>query len=311
MARQMTTTEEIKNRLDIVEVIQGYVRLQKAGANFKACCPFHNEKTPSFIVAPERQMWYCFGCGEGGDLFTFIEKIESVKFSDALRLLADKAGVELKADDKKIVSKKKRLFEILELATRFYETQLAESTMGARAKEYLKGRGLTDESIESWRLGWAPDHWSGLYEFLQKKGYSEKDIEEAGIGVRSEKPRGRTRTMHDRFRHRIMFPVANIQGQVIGFSGRLLDTVPARTVPKDQGKYVNTPSTPLYDKSHALYGLDKARGAIKERDLALLVQGNLDVILAHQSGTTNAVASCGTALGGEHLSILKRFAPAV
>lgn len=303
----MTPTDEIKDRLDLVETVQGYVRLQKAGKNWKGLCPFHNEKTASFFVSPEKEMWYCFGCGEGGDLFTFIEKIEGVEFSDALRMLADKAGIELKREDPKIRSQRQEVYEIVELAAKFYEKQLHESAIGKKSVEYLKKRGLKDATISEWRLGYAPDTWRALHEFLSGKGYSDKTIELAGLSVESASSPRKSVSWHDRFRHRIMFPIFDIQGNPVGFAGRVFDEIPGKTVGEEAGKYINTPNTVIYDKSGILYGLDRAKMAIKKEERAVLVEGNLDVIMTHQAGTQNVVASSGTALTSRHLRLIKRY----
>lgn len=295
--------DEIKDRLDIVDVIQSYVRLKKAGASHKALCPFHTEKTPSFSVSQEKQMWYCFGCGEGGDIFTFVEKIENVEFADALRIMADRAGVQFKKEDPRLRSERKGLYEVLELATNFFEKQL-ESKRGQMVVSYLKKRGLKPKTIKDWRLGYAPDKWQGLYDFLVSKGYSDKTIEASGLALKSEKGPQR---YHDRFRHRIMFPVLDVQGQVVGFSARVFDKVEGKTVGEGAGKYINTPSTLIYDKSRALYGLDKAKNAIREKDQFILLEGNLDVMLSHQAGNQNAVAVSGTAFNDTHLRMIKRY----
>ena len=322
----VSPVEEIKSRLDVLEVIQGYLKLQKAGSNWKGLCPFHSEKTPSFTVSPSRQMWHCFGCAQGGDIFTFVSKIEGVEFADALRLLADKAGVKLSRQDPQIQSRRKRLYEVCELAARFFERQLVSSA-GQAASKYLQERGVSPESIGHFRIGWAPDNWQSLRNFLAGEGYSDQETEAAGLMIKSETddirvsqrldprlPRvasaewGQSASSyHDRFRHRIIFPVCDSQGQVIGFSGRLFDKIQARTVHADAGKYINTPNTALYDKSRALYGLEKAKSAIREKGSCVLVEGNLDVVLSHQAGVENAVAPCGTAFSLDHFRIIKRY----
>ena len=310
----VSQTEDIKNRLDIAEVVQGYVKLQKAGSVWKGLCPFHNEKTPSFVVTPARQIWHCFGCGEGGDIFSFVQKMDGLEFYDALKILADKAGVKLAKQDIQLSSQRKKVYEICELATKFFERQLL-SKPGQLAVSYLKERGVKSESLTSFRIGWAPDTWQSLRNFLNSEGYEDKEIESAGLIVKSENPisvdqrlnqRRLTDRYHDRFRHRIMFPIADSQGQTVGFTGRVFEKIKGETVHADAGKYVNTPSTVLYDKSSVLYGLDKSRNAIRNES-CILLEGTLDVIMSHQAGVKNAVATCGTAFGSVHARIIKRY----
>jgi len=293
--------EEIKNRLDVVEVISSYIKVQKTGANYRAVCPFHSEKKPSFFISPARQIWHCFGCGAGHNMFDFVMKIEGVEFGDALRILAQKAGVELKkptAQDLAWQSERARLYEICELATKFFEKQLEESKTGGAAKKYLLGRGLKDESIKKWRLGYAPDVWQSLSDFLTSRGYKKGEVEKAGLGLTSEKG-----SFYDRFRGRIIFPVFDFNSQVVGFGGRVFKEKDNKEI----AKYVNTPSTLLYDKSRILYGLDRAKVEIRKKDNCVLVEGYMDCIMAHQAETLNTVATSGTALTPHQLKILKRY----
>ena len=293
-----STVEDIKNKLDITDVVGSYLTLQKVGANLRANCPFHSEKSPSFFVSPTRQMWHCFGgCQTGGDIFKFIMDIEGVEFKEALEILAQRAGIELpkwSSQDAKLVSEKKRLYDIQEYAAQFFQKQL-ESTTGKKVKAYLRERGLSEESIATWRIGYAPEGRRVLSDFLVNKGYTQNEIEKAGLSLRTEKG------SFDRFWGRIMFPIADLNSRIIGFGGRLFGEGDA------VAKYINTPSTPLYDKSRVVYGLDKAKVDIRTKDSCVLVEGYTDVILMAQAGHTNVVASSGTALTSSQLRILKRY----
>jgi DNA primase len=307
--------EEIKNRLSIVDVLGGYIRLEKAGVNFRARCPFHNEKTPSFVVSEEKQIWHCFGCQKGGDIFKFVMEMEGLEFKEALKLLAEKAGVELKRFDGKTEAKKNRIFEILELTTKFYEYQLWEGPGKNKILSYLRERGIKDETIKNFRLGYAPKGWENILNFLVSRGYSVEEIERAGLLVKKTNNQQPTTnnvvggklsvvsSFYDRFRERIMFPIADTNGKVVGYSARV---TPGQD--EKQAKYINTPETEVYHKSKILYGIDKAKNETKQQNFVLLVEGNLDVIAASQAGIKNVVAVSGTALTPEHLRIIKRYA---
>ncbi len=308
-----STIEEIKARINIVELIGTYVRLEKSGTHYKACCPFHQERSPSFMVNEEKNMWHCFGCGKGGDAFAFVMEMEGLDFREALVTLAEKAGVELpkyrheegnKKDDKE------RLFEILEFSAKFFEKQLWDGSGKEKILGYLRGRGLSDESIRAFRLGYAPDGWRHTLEFLTAKGYTTEEIEHTGLIIHKSKEAPETTKHHvsasgsyyDRFRDRIMFPIFDIFGHIIGYSARV-----APGGDESQAKYINTPETPLYHKSRALYGLFHAKQAMKQAGVTVVVEGNMDVIAMHQAGIAHTVAVSGTALTDEQLNLMKRY----
>ncbi|MFZ2154086.1 MAG: DNA primase [Candidatus Moraniibacteriota bacterium] len=297
--------EAIKSKLNIVDLVGEYVRLQKAGNNWKACCPFHNEKTPSFSVSEDKQFFHCFGCGKGGDIFGFLMEIEGLDFRDALENLAQRAGVELPKYGKESISntkEKSKIWEILELATVFYEKQLWEGLGRDEILSYLKKRGLTEETIRVFRLGYAPAGWRNLVSFLVGRGFEIKDILAAGLIIPKDNNSAQVDNYYDRFRDRIMFPIADSSSKILGYS--------ARINPKgdeSQAKYINTPETEIYHKSNVLYGIDKAKMNIKEKDWVLLVEGQMDVIASHQAGIKNTVAVSGTALTVEQLSLIKRY----
>ena len=297
--------DEIKGRLDIVDVISSYIKLQKAGMNYRALCPFHSEKKPSFFVSPSKQIFKCFGCGKFGDIFKFVMEIEGVEFGDALRILAKRAGVELKRQNPKLKTERKRLYEIVELGCEFFEKQLHSSKAGLESKKYLLDRGITEESIKKWRLGYSPNpqkgKWEILTDFLISKGYERKEIINTGLAIKKELT-GPTQS-YDRFRGRIMFPIFDLNSQVIGFGGRITK----EKEDKEVAKYINTPNTLLYNKSFVLYGLNPGRLDIRKKDFCILVEGYTDVILSHQAGFQNTVATSGTALTSFQLKILKRY----
>lgn len=290
--------EEIKNKLNILDVIGGYLKLTKTGINYRGVCPFHSEKKPSFFVNPNRQIWHCFGCGKGSSLFDFIMAIEGIEFGDALRILANKAGVELKKENPQLKTHRQRLYEICELACNFFEKQLEGKAISQEVKDYLLKRGINRDSIKKWRLGYSPDIWQGLSDFLVGQGYNREEVVEAGLAIEKD---GRTGESYDRFRGRIMFPIFNLNGQVVGFGGRVFGHL------DETAKYINTPQTILYDKSAILYGLHNAKLALRKQDQCVVTEGYTDVIMCHQAGFENTVAASGTALTSQHLSILKRY----
>ncbi len=289
------TVQQIKDRLNIVDVVSQYVQLQRAGATLKARCPFHAERSPSFTVSPERGTYHCFGCGVGGDIFSFVEAIEGLDFKGALKVLADKAGVEIvySSGHKEEKDEKDRLFEIMETATFFYVSKFSDE-----AKEYLKGRGLNDATIKEFRIGWAGNEWTSLSDFLTVKKFTEKEIVEAGLAKKND--RG---GLVDKFRNRIMFPIADSAGRVIAFSGRSFGPHASPEAPK----YLNSPETPLYHKSRILYGFDKAKINMRKHNCAVLVEGQMDLVMSHQAGWANAVAVSGTAFTAEHSALIKRM----
>jgi DNA primase len=298
--------QEIKDKLPINEVVSQYVQLRRAGRNFVGRCPFHKEKTPSFHVSPERNSYMCFGCGEKGDIFTFTQKLDGIDFKAALKQLAERAGVVLKqqvynphqADDK---NKEERLFAVCEAATAFFITALTSRT---EIQQYLHTRGVHEATLIDWRIGYAPASWEDLSKHLLGLGFTKDEIADAGLAAKSEKKPGE---IYDRFRGRIMFPLFDATGRVIAFSGRFFEKVHGSREEGDPAKYVNSPETLLFKKSKVLYGFDRARGAIRKADCILLVEGQFDVILSHQSGLPFTVALSGTALTPEHLSLLGRL----
>ncbi len=290
------TVQQIKERLSIQDIIAPYVKLRRAGRSMVGLCPFHKEKTGSFHVSLERGTWHCFGCGLGGDGFSFIEKVEGVDFKGALKILAEKAGVVIEysgGGNREDASKKDRIRELMNRAGEWYAGKLP----GSPAEAYAKKRGLTAETVTAWRLGFAPEAWRALLEALTAEGFTTQELLAAGLIKEAD---GKQGTYYDRFRNRLVFPIRDAAGRVVGFTGRALS-------PDDQAKYLNSPETELYHKSEVLFGMDRAKDAIRTRGFTMLVEGQVDVLHAHQAGFTNAVALSGTALTERHLSLMKRF----
>lgn len=289
----MDDVEAIKQKINIVDLISEYLPLKKAGVNFKTLCPFHNEKTASFVVSPERQIWHCFSCQKGGDMFTFLIEKEGMEFKEALEMLAKKAGVTLqkRSDDKKDF--RDRLFEINLKAQEFFHYILTKHDLGKKALEYLKGRGINQETIEQFGVGYAPNSWESLTKFLLKRGFTHQEIIDSGLGVASKSG------SYDRFRGRITFPLIDGKGKLRGFSGRVL--LPA------EPKYINTPQTAIFDKSNFLFGLNLAKTEIRNKKEAILVEGEMDVILPFQAGFKNIVASKGTALTEGQIDLIQKY----
>ena len=293
----MSSIDEVRQKTDIIEVVGRYVALKKAGRLFRGLCPFHGEKTPSFFVYPEQQSWHCFGCNTGGDAFSFVMKKEGIEFKEALHQLAERAGVSLTplrpemAEDKK---EKDRLYQANEAAAQYFHNLLLNSPAAEKVRAYIASRGFNAKSQVDFKLGYAPNSWEALKPHLLERGYSEKEMLTAGLVIESEDNK-----THDRFRHKLMFPIMDSRGQVLGFGARVLDD----SFPK----YVNSPQTPLFDKSGNLYGINLAAPGIRKQDAVVIVEGYVDVIIAHQYGFTNVVASMGTAITERQIGILKKL----
>ena len=289
----MNSVEEIKQRIDVVSMISEHVQLGKAGRNFRGLCPFHTEKTPSFFVFPERQSWHCYGCGVGGDVISFMMKKEGLGFGEALKMLASRAGVSLpekktRTAEDEIVNK---LYQINDAAARYFHELLLNSPAAEGARKYVESRQLSSETVTEFRLGFSLDSWEGLKQHLQKQGYSEANLVSAGLAIAKE-----DRT-YDRFRGRLMFPICDVKGRVLGFGARALDD--------SMPKYLNSAESSIFTKSSVLYGIDLAKGTIREQGKAVIVEGYMDVLTAHQNGFRNVVASMGTALTEKQIAILK------
>jgi DNA primase len=295
------TLEQIRGASDIVDVIGSYLPLKRAGANFVTLCPFHKEKTPSFNVNPHRQIFHCFGCHKGGDVFTFVQEYEGISFAEAVRRLAERARIPLEFEKDPAQQKnrflKETLLQIHETITQRWQSALANDTAGQCARDYLKKRGVPDEAVKSFRLGYAPDAWDDTVNWAKNKDYELRVVEQAGLILRKE---GNDR-YYDRFRGRLIFPICDEQGRVIGFSGRVLGG------DEKTAKYVNSPETPIFTKGKVFFGLDKAKRAILDAGFAVVCEGQLDLIACHMGGVQNVVAPQGTALTADHARILKRY----
>ncbi len=291
----MDPIEEIKNKLNIVDVIGEYVKLQKAGKNWRGLCPFHHEKTPSFYVSEEKQLWHCFGCGKGGGIFDFIMQIENITFPEALKILADKAGIKLKKISFRDQSQKEKIYEINNKASLFFQKNLF-SKRGERALEYLKKRGLSEKTIKEFRLGFALDEWHSLENYLKEIGFKNQDLILAGLVSQSKQK------IFDRFRSRIMFPFFNLSGKIAGFTGRIFNKEN-----KGAGKYVNTPETLVFNKSNLIYGLFHSKDYIKKWDKVLIVEGQMDFLTAWEKGIKFVLATSGTAFSDSQLKIISRY----
>jgi len=293
---KMSIIDEVKQRTDIVEVVSQYAKLTKAGKTFRALCPFHTEKHPSFYVYPEQQSWHCFGaCNTGGDVFSFVMKKQGIDFGDALRFLAERAGVVIPSRfGPEAGGEKQRLYEVNQAAAQYFHNLLVSSSAGETARSYLASRGFSPKTIADFQLGFSLNSWEALKQYLTERGYTEAELLNAGLIVEAEG--GKT---HDRFRNRLMFPIFDAQGRIAGFGARVLDD----SLPK----YVNSPQTPIFDKSSILYGIDRAKSAIRQQDMAVIVEGYMDVITAHQNGFNNVVASMGTSVTERHIDTLKKL----
>ncbi len=297
MAFSEQVLEEIQNKCDIAEVIGSYIPLKRAGRNFKANCPFHKEKTPSFMVSPSKQIFHCFGCGAGGNVFNFVMKFEGVEFPDAVRMLADKAGVELPRFTRSEFEESGyalQIYKINEFAASYYHSILLKTEAGGRAAEYLKGRGITADVIEEAKLGFASDSWDGLINFAKSKGFETALLERAGLILPREEG-----GHYDRFRNKIIFPIFDVKSRVVAFGARVLDS----SLPK----YINSPETEVYIKSRHLYGLNFSASAVKEKDFCIIVEGYLDFLIPYQNGIKNIAASLGTSLTSSQVRLIKRY----
>lgn len=292
----MSVIDEIKQRVDIVDVVGQYVKLTKSGQTMRGLCPFHSEKHPSFFVYPEQQSWHCFGaCNTGGDVFSFVMKKDDIDFGEALRILAQRTGVALDKKSEPKTKERDRPYQANEAAAQFFHESLLHSPDGKKARDYVASRGISLKTTTDFHLGYSPSKWEALKQHLLDKGYTEAELSAAGLVIEGEE--GGT---HDRFRHRLMFPICDIRGRVTGFGARALDD----SLPK----YTNSPQTPIFDKSGNLYGINLAKQAVRKQNMAVIVEGYTDTITAHQNGFNNVVASMGTAITEKQVNIIKRLA---
>ena len=289
----MDHLQEIKSRLSIEELVSSYVPLKRAGRSLKGLCPFHSEKTPSFIVSPDKEIAYCFGCQKGGDIFKFTQLVENCDFGEAVKLLAEKTGVKLPRTNPKTANKRLELIEIHKAAVAFFQRQLEENP---HQKQYFLDRGITEKSVTEFQLGYAPDSFTALKEHLMKQGYPETTLIESGLLIQRSMA---DKSSYDRFRHRLLFPIFDHQGNPVAFGGRIIG--------EGEPKYLNSPETPAYTKGLMLYGLHRAKEAIKKEGMVIVVEGYMDLITAHQAGTEHLVATSGTALTPEQLKLIKRY----
>lgn len=327
----MSTVDDIKSKIDLADYLreQGIV-LKQAGTSFKACCPFHHEKTPSFMVNRAKQVWYCFGCSKGGDLFTFVQEREGLEFGETLKLLADRAGVRIETHDPRIEGQRNRILALLELSAKWFHYQLLKMSAGEVARQYVAKRDIAASAVEEFQIGYAPDAWDGLTSFLASRTFTPQEMVEAGMALASHKPQAVSpkpsdseltarslqlgARVYDRFRHRLMFPIHDLHGRVVGFTGRILEggktSGPSHalgTGADAPAKYVNTPETAVYKKGSILYGLPFAKEAIRKTGYAVLVEGQMDTVACHEADLAQTVASSGTALSADQLRLLKRF----
>ena len=299
----MNQVEEIKEKLDIAEIIANYIPLNQAGTNLKARCPFHNEKTASFMVSREKQIYHCFGCDQGGDVISFVQEYEGISFAEALRILAEKAGVQITSYSSMPKEDYSKLYKINEKVVEFYEKKLFNnSDISKKVLEYLDNRKISKESIKKWRLGLSGESWDEVYNYLKSQGFNDNDIFKAGITLKKKSQDGYI----DRFRKRLMFPISDVQGRVVAFTSRTLSGI-VYDEEEMGGKYINSPQSAVYDKSKILYGWHLAKTDTRRKKYLIVVEGNMDTIASHQAGTENTVAVSGTAMTIDHIKTIKRY----